>query len=129
MFFSPSLRFSPLLSAVYQCDGCLSSLSWSWLSIVKEAPGCLRHPTSTFQRSKTQASEANRSLFIRSAFMTTLTTYKQHVMLHIPNIEITLYVDNTTNHKCFTQWWDWERFAHNNKLSLIIKSTAKKNIN
>lgn len=47
-------------------------------------------------------------------------------MLHIPNIEITLYVDNTTNHKCFTQWWDWERFAHNNKLSLIIKSTAKK---
>ena len=55
----------PLLSTVYQCDGCLSYLgrggSWlgcqvlpaisvvsilSWLPIVV-APGCLGHPTST----------------------------------------------------------------------------------
>ena len=62
--FVPSLPH-PLLSTVYQTDGCLSYLgrggswlgcqvlpaisqspSWSWLPIVV-APGCLRHPTST----------------------------------------------------------------------------------
>ena len=62
--FVPSL-VHPLLSTVYQCDGCLSHLgrgcSWlgcqvlpaisadsilSWLTIVV-APGCLGHPTST----------------------------------------------------------------------------------
>ena len=62
--FVPSLPH-PLLSTVYQCDGCLSYLgcgahgwvvrfgqpsvrspSWSWLPIVV-APGCIGHPTST----------------------------------------------------------------------------------
>ena len=62
--FVPSLPH-PLLSTVYQCDGCLSYLgrgaygwvvrfcqplvrspSWSLLPIVV-APGCLGHPTST----------------------------------------------------------------------------------
>ena len=60
-----SLSPHPLLSTVYQCDGCLffsggvgahgwvvrfcqpsvKSPSWSWLPIV-EAPGCLGNPTS-----------------------------------------------------------------------------------
>ena len=60
--FVPSLTH-PLLSTVYQCDGCLPyvgrggswlgcqvlperSPPWSWLPIVV-APGCLGHPTST----------------------------------------------------------------------------------
>ena len=62
----------PLLSTVYQCDGCLSSQgrgahgwfvrfcqlsvqspSWSWLPIVV-ASGCLRHTTSTESVSATK---------------------------------------------------------------------------
>ena len=67
--FVPFLPY-PLLSTVYQCDGCPSpqwcgglwlagqvlpanlvqSPPWSWLPIV-EAPGCLRHPTLAEQHS------------------------------------------------------------------------------
>ena len=82
--FVPSLPH-PLLSTVYQSDGCLSYLgrggswlgcpgfcqpsvrspSWSWLPIVV-APGCLRHPTSTVSVWATKLFTVNNILLMRN---------------------------------------------------------------